>query len=312
MGTSSSVAEVTGSDKIVQTTAYKTAMNGQKEQASPQYLTTSTGNNEPEKKETTNNETVKTNESGGGTEVSKLPTSEADKSKDAGKETEKPKEPPPPMSREEIEFKRKNALEIIETHIETMKDAEWLDEDGNYVEGARKLVYGFSTSYFALRNAPLPDIIEYRKQAANACLKTDIITKVCGVVIDVYSRGWIDEETMKPDPNRYNPLRSSLLFLLNYSDASQDLAERVAHTPGFLETVRKVLTESYEPHMKQEQTVSISFKVKGYTFRGSNFAIFIFVSLLNGGSSFIEKNLLFKSKNLSFKRRPYFGTTSSS
>ena len=54
------------------------------------------------------------------------------------------------------------------------------------------------------------------------------------------------------------------------------------------------------------------FKVNGYTFKGSNSAILIFDSLLNGSLLLKGKNFLLQEKILSFKSRPHFWKTSSS
>ena len=258
MGTSSSVADVAKADNrvVLEIIPDKKAMNHQKKQENPQKI--KAGNETGSKKaEVSGNDTGQTGEPIGGIAASKETVNDADKVKEASSETKKPKEPPPPLTREEIEAMKKEILEIIETHINMMKDAEWLDENGKYNEGAKKLLYGFSLSYFALKNATLPDMIESRRQIASAILKTDILTKICGVVMDIYPKGWANEDN-KTDLDVWNPLSKAFLILLNFSDASPELAERVSHTPGFLEMIRRILAESIERHLKQELPVSIS------------------------------------------------------
>ena len=206
---------------------------------------------------TVTNERTAANEPVGGIEASKDDANEPEEAKDAKDEdkdeTEKKKEQPP-LTREEIEMLKTEILTIMETHVNAMKDKEWTDEDGKYTQEARKALYGFSVSYFALKNANLADMIESRRQIAQVVLNSDVLTKVCGVMIDVYPKGWANEEK-KTDLAVWRPFSCAFLFILNYSDASHDFAVRVANMPGFLEMIRRILAESIEAHLKQDQPV---------------------------------------------------------
>ena len=169
------------------------------------------------------------------------------------KEKDKKKELPP-LSREEIEKMKAELVTTMQTHVNEMKDKEWTDENGKYTEEARKVLYGFGISYFALKHATLEDMIESRQQIVEVILNSDILTKVCGVVIDIYPKGWANEEK-RTDMAAWKPLSLSLVFLQNYSDASHDFATRIANAPGFLEIIHRILEESVEPHLKQDQPV---------------------------------------------------------
>ena len=160
------------------------------------------------------------------------------------------------LTPEEIADKKVEVLEKVIKHIENMKDKEWVDEDGKYVVGAKNLLICFYNSYFALKAAPLADRVESRRHLASEVLKTDILTKVCHVVIDIYPKGWANEEK-KTDQAVWSPIRNALLYVHNYADASAEFAERVADVPGYLEMMKRILLESIEPYLKQDQPVSI-------------------------------------------------------
>ena len=160
------------------------------------------------------------------------------------------------LTPEEIADKKVEVLEKVIKHIENMKDKEWVDEDGRYVVGAKNLLICFYNSYFALKAAPLADRVESRRHIASEVLKTDILTKVCHVVIDIYPKGWANEEK-KTDQAVWSPIRNALLYVHNYADASAEFAERVAGVPGYLEMMKRILLESIEPYLKQDQPVSI-------------------------------------------------------
>lgn len=254
------MAAVQEPDRRVSEVPKKTALNGENQQTSNYIIQMDETGDHRKKSDTTS--TVKSgaepadgkinNQLVNETETSKKTTNEVGESKDiAGKGGQPGKTPP---TREEIEAMKKEVISIIETHISQMKDVDWLDENGKYVEGASKLVHGFSLSYFALKSGTLEDMIESRRQIANVCLQTDILTKVCGIVIDIYPKGWATEDK-KTDLNIWNVLKNALLFILNFSDASHPFAERIANTPGFLEMIRQILIESVEPHLKQDQPV---------------------------------------------------------
>ena len=252
MGTLCSVAGVKTSDKNI-SISRKTMMNEEKNPGSPQIMKTD-DDNESEKIKTVDNddrtEDIDDNEE------------QDDDTKDnddgAAGETKKSKKK---LTREEIEEKKKKVLERVEGHINTMKDEEWVDEDGRYIESAQKLLSSFYNSYFALKSAPLADRIESRRQLASVVLKTDILTKVCGVVIDIYPKGWATEEK-KTDLAVFNPLKNALLYVHNFSDASPEFAEQIAKIPGYLEMIHRILEDSIESHLKQDQPVSIKVLVK--------------------------------------------------
>ena len=181
-------------------------------------------------------------------------TEEAKDTKDDDKEEKDKKEKLPPLTKEETEKMKAELVTIMQAHIDNMKDKEWTDEEGKYTEEAKKVIYGFYISYFALKRAPLEDLIESRRQIAQIVLNSDFITKVAGVVIDIYPKGWANEEK-KTDMLVWKPLSNSMLFLQNYSDASHEFALRVGNTPGYLEMIRRILVESIEAHLKQDQPV---------------------------------------------------------
>ena len=160
------------------------------------------------------------------------------------------------LTPEEIGDKKVEVLEKVMKHIENMKDKEWVDEEGKYVVGAKNLLICFYNSYFALKAAPLADRVQSRRQISSEVLKTDILTKVCHVVIDIYPKGWANEEK-KTDQTVWSPIRNALLYVHNYADASAEFAERVAGVPGYLEMMKRILLESIEPYLKQDQPVSI-------------------------------------------------------
>ena len=160
------------------------------------------------------------------------------------------------LTPEEIADKKVEVLEKVIKHIENMKDKEWVDEDGKYVVGAKNLLICFYNSYFALKAAPLADRVESRRHIASEVLKTDILTKVCHVVIDIYPKGWANAEK-KTDQAVWSPIRNALLYVHNYADASAEFGERVADVPGYLEMMKRILLESIEPYLKQDQPVSI-------------------------------------------------------
>lgn len=188
------------------------------------------------------------------TEMSKEEANDDEESREEENDETKMKEKRPPLTRDEIEAMKKDLVEAVQTHIDKMKDVEWTDENGKYVEGAKKLLYSFSFSYFGLKRAPLADRIESRRQIASVILKTDIITKICDVVIDIYPKGWANEEK-KTDLTVWKPLSNAFLFIHNFTDASGEFSERVANTPGFLEILHRILAESIEKHLKQDQPV---------------------------------------------------------
>ena len=250
MGSSSSVREVTAAD------SYHSSIDNPKQQENSQVIKVEADS----KPKNVGDDNHKVDNTDKDVDRPKTTVTEADKSNLGSDETGKDvKTEPPPLSRDEIEAMKKEILEIIETHINMMKDVDWLDENGRYNTGAKKLLYGFSISYFALKRATLPDMIESRRQITSACLKTDILTKICGVVIETYPKGW-EQEDGKTDMEVWNPLKNALLLLLNFSDASHEFAERMGHTPGFLEMIRIILKESVEPHLKQDSTVTVSIK----------------------------------------------------
>ena len=255
MGSSSSVPKITGSEKKATKSPRKTFVTSQKDQANPKIMEKDKSNNEPKKAEANQDEAVKTKKSEDEIEDPSETTNENDESKEAGDEPNKSKQPKkPPPSREDIEAMKVAVLGKVENHISKMEAVEWLDENEKYVEGAKKLILSFDQSYFALRTAPLEDNIESRRQIANAVLKSDILTKICGVIIDIYPKGWATAEN-KTDLTVFSLLKNAILFIQNYSDASPEFAERVANIPNFLEMIRRILVESAEPHLKQEQKV---------------------------------------------------------
>ena len=274
MGSSSSVREVTAAD------SYHSSIDNPKQQENLRVIKVE----DDSKPKNVGDDNHKVNVTDKDVDKPKTTVTVADKSDAMSIETGNVQTEPPPLSRDEIEAMKKEILEIIETHINMMKDVDWLDENGRYNTGAKKLLYGFSISYFALKRATLPDMIESRRQITSACLKTDILTKICGVIVETYPKGW-ELEDGKTDMEIWNPLKNAFLLLLNFSDASHEFAERIGHTPGFLEMIQRILKESVEPHLKQDSTVTVSIKIISWfqvrNFLSIKFLIFSYPSTIS-------------------------------
>lgn len=161
------------------------------------------------------------------------------------------------LTKSEIETVCQLIAKRVKRAIQEAETSQWKGKDGKYTKHAKGLLHVFDEAYMFLMspNVPVEYLVESRRSVANLALSSDVIEKICGIVIEIYEAEGVpswDDTT-----GSWTDLYYSITILWNYTDTSEEWTERVTNSPGFLDTMHRMLTD-----IRSDQTAMVRFQHK--------------------------------------------------
>ena len=146
------------------------------------------------------------------------------------------------LSNNETITASKLLIQRVNWAIREVTVSTWKETNGEYTQSAKHLLHVFDEAYeFLLElKVPVEYVVENRKSIANIALNADIIERMCEMVITIYQGKLVSDIN---NSSFWDPLCLSMGILWNYTDTSEEWAERVANTPGLLDIIYKILTD---------------------------------------------------------------------
>lgn len=158
-----------------------------------------------------------------------------------------------PMTQDELaEFKQNTFDYLRNTAEEILALESYRNENGEYVMKIRNACLKFGQCYFALKRTDLEEIVKYRLEVTQILINTKFIDLISEIILYTYTHGWFLEDGNKND-KKYNPLKHSLVILLNYSDGSDDLTVAIANQPGLAEMFVTFISNAQGRHLGHEE-----------------------------------------------------------
>ena len=149
----------------------------------------------------------------------------------------------------------KNVVQNVQESIDSMKGKLWITEEGKIHQGVVKILDILQTS---------ESILESHTQVINIILETQTVDKICELVVNIQEK-LTTKEFKEKIQILHLILAAAIEVLINYSDLSTDLAERVTTVPGFLQSVRNILVEFSEKNLHQVESVSRLFRISFFS-----------------------------------------------
>ena len=168
---------------------------------------------------------------------------------------------PPPvesnvLSMEDSESVGQAVIKIVEERIASLKDIEWIKDDGTIPDEVYLILNVLDQSYRVLKsaNALHECVVATRQNIARIILESGIATQICN--LDIVLCEVVPVTKFSGDNSRLHyPVHISMHILGNFSDTSEELAEKIANVPGFLQLLHSIHKDSFETKLKQDTLV---------------------------------------------------------
>ncbi|KAH3859833.1 uncharacterized protein LOC127871977 [Dreissena polymorpha] len=158
------------------------------------------------------------------------------------------------MSEDELnEFTTKTHMMLRTSALEAMAIKQKLNDDGLYVEKIKATLELFYEACTMLKLASLEHIIKFQQEVANILLQTKFINILCECVMSMHIRGLVSSDGIVDMPG-YTITKLALIIALNYSDESDDVVTSLINYEKYLETIKKMLEERTERHLKNDKS----------------------------------------------------------
>ena len=167
---------------------------------------------------------------------------------------------PEPLTQEQSEAVCMMYYGKIEALVDSMKDKNWITDDGSVAEGVVFLIDVLKNSYsglYAIR-ALFNHIKEFREKVAKLMLKTKIAEKICEIVVYACEKMPVSKYK-KADNDLHVPVHYAMHVFANFTDTSPELAETLANYPGFLVVQRKIQKDFTDAEFQGPEPVRLDF-----------------------------------------------------
>ena len=168
---------------------------------------------------------------------------------------------PPPvesnaLSMEDSESVGQAVIKIVEERIASLKDIEWIKDDGTIPDEVYLILNVLDQSYRVLKsaNALHECVVATRQNIARIILESGIATQICNLDIVLCEVVPVTKFSGANSRLHY-PVHISMHILGNFSDTSEELAEKIANVPGFLQLLHSIHKDSFETKLKQDTSV---------------------------------------------------------
>ena len=190
---------------------------------------------------------------------------DSDISGEEGSDTSGEEESENILSPQQIDKLEEETLEKVRLSVDEVNTVENYDnvkEDGNFPIMTEWLTYLSYIYCYGLEGAPVDRVTFFRKTVAKILIETKAIELICEIYKYYVKNGWKVEGDgeIKADKTKWKSLELSAVILLNFSDASDELAIYIANYRGLLDTIRYVIVEEKEAHLKGEEEVCFQSK----------------------------------------------------
>ena len=135
---------------------------------------------------------------------------------------------------------------MVQDCINSMKETPWITKTGRISQGAKNFLGVLEHAH---------SVLEKPTNIAKMLMETDTLNRICELVIDLQ-----EHFTEKKLKDREQTLRLTLGVatgvLVNFTDTSAEIAEKIVIIPRFLPSLHQILVEFCEQHVHQVDTVS--------------------------------------------------------
>lgn len=161
------------------------------------------------------------------------------------------------LTEEEIVSKKETTTKKFSKYLNIFQDnsEEKAGDNTPEVESNIKTLQSIFNSAFSLRGAPLKEVAEFRNGLGLILVDSSLIPILCKLIVDTLTGGYRSAQGIVQS-SLYQPMKRSMLILINYSDYSTAVAEKICAVPGFMEFVRDKLVELFQQHKESQLQVS--------------------------------------------------------
>ena len=163
-----------------------------------------------------------------------------------GSETKQLNAEPSKGVRPEIISTERNIENMVQECVNSMKETPWITKTGKISQGAKNFLGVLEHAH---------NVLEKPTNIAKILMETETLNRICELVIDIQEH--FMEKKLK---DREQTLRLTLGVatgvLVNFTDTSAEIAEKIVIIPRFLSSLHQILAEFCEKHIHQVDTVS--------------------------------------------------------
>ena len=148
----------------------------------------------------------------------------------------------------------------IKTLVDSIKDEDWITDDGSIAEDVCHLIDVLRYSYSGLYQigALFNHVKEFREKVAKLILESKIADKICEIVVYACKKVPVSKYK-KADNDLHVPVHYAMHVLGNFTDTSPELVERIANYPDFLAVQRKIQKDFTDAEFQEAEPVSYDF-----------------------------------------------------
>ena len=148
--------------------------------------------------------------------------------------------------RPEIISTERKVENMVQDCVNSMKETPWITKTGKISQGAKNFLGVLEHAH---------NVLEKPSNIAKMLIETETLNRICELVIDIQ-----EHFTEKKLKDREQTLRLTLGVatgvLVNFTDTSAEIAEKIVIIPRFLSSLHQILVEFCEKHIHQFDTVS--------------------------------------------------------
>ena len=148
--------------------------------------------------------------------------------------------------RPEIISTERNIENMVQDCVNSMKETPWITKTGKISQGAKNFLGVLEHAH---------SVLEKPTNIAKMLMETETLNRICELVIEIQEH--FMEKKLK---DREQTLRLTLGVatgvLVNFTDTSAEIAEKIVIIPRFLSSLHQILVEFCEQHVHQVDTVS--------------------------------------------------------
>jgi hypothetical protein len=147
-----------------------------------------------------------------------------------------------------VKVQQQSLLATGKELVDLMQANQTKQDGGVYSGTFREALLAFTKLYFALKDGPVDACKDYHRELGLILHSSNTVGLLCRITVDILSTGYRQEDG-RMALDQFNPLKNSVINLVNFSDATLEVSEDICACWGFLETLGDKLTEWHPLHM---------------------------------------------------------------